>query len=152
MARTRQSLSHERSHPNQLVTSTTSHEESPYASCEFDIQENELAKNTVDVLRKDDKYKLFRFEISISDDEESLKETDCIFRMLEDMPDMIIDALYVYEGNNNTFQKLLDLPNFKTKQDLLKVLYFKESYDIEESEPYEYLSKVNTGDKNMKNY
>ncbi len=36
----------------------------------------------------------------------------------EEMPDMIIDTLIINEGDNDTFQKLLNLPMFKTKQDL----------------------------------
>ena len=97
-----------------------------------------LDDKTIEVLKKNDKYKLFKldFEIEFYDQ----YRLDMFYKILEQMPDFEISKICVYNGDNDLIDTLMEKCNFETKQDLFGVLKFMKGFRPEKSEPYEYIS------------
>ena len=64
------------------------------------------------------------------------------YRMLDEMPEFEISRIKVKQGNNDLINTLATKSMFKTKQDLFNILEFDKNICSEQSEPYEYLSRV----------
>ena len=86
------------------------------------------------------RYKLFKFvlDANLKNDE----RTECIFRMLDQMPDIEVERLRLRKVDDKTVRKLTEKPMFKSKQDLFNILELGHFDALPQCEPYEYLSYV----------
>ena len=95
---------------------------------------------TIEVLKRGDKYKLFKLKIDI--DTKDQHQLRMFYRMLDEMPEFEIYMIHTRNCNNELIDTLAKKPTFKTIKDLLKVLVFGNLDAPERSESYEYLLQV----------
>ena len=84
-------------------------------------------ESTIDILKKGQKYKLYKFIFM------EFYEYNFIIQALDELPGLDIAEIILYGNNSVTkelIQRLAELPQFKTWQDLSKVMhkYYHESY------------------------
>ena len=104
------------------------------------IDNRPIDEKTIEVLRRGDRYKLFKLEIGIDAKEQNGIEV--LYEMLDEMQELEIYMIHVKHCNNEIVDTLAQKPIFKKKQDLFKVLDLGTSDAPERSEPYEYLQSV----------
>ena len=87
------------------------------------IDRNKIDENTIKILKKFDRYKLFRLKITINAFNNS--EVEMLFNMLDQMPELELVSLRVWYKNDKEFiDTLLEKSIYKTRQELYKVLEF----------------------------
>ena len=64
------------------------------------------------------------------------------YKMVEDMPEFEISSIKLKNGNNDLINTLTAKPMFENKQDLFDILEFDSINLPQQSESYEYLSKI----------
>ena len=99
-----------------------------------------IDEKTIQSLKRGDRYKLFKFNLTIKT--KGFDNTEWIYRMLDEMPDLEVSKISGHISNNDAINALMEKPIFKTKQDLFKIIEFSPSYENDQSEPLEYLSYV----------
>ena len=92
--------------------------------------------NTISMLKKGEKYKLFKFKFMHN----NLKKTTFCYkyfaRVLEEMPMLEIESLVLLNDRLGLINKLAMRPQFETKQDLFKILTFKPKITSNSSNVY----------------
>ena len=87
------------------------------------IDRNKIDENTIKILKKFDRYKLFKLKITINAFNNS--EVEMLFNMLDQMPELELVSLRVWYKNDKEFiDTLLQKSIYKTRQELYKVLEF----------------------------
>ena len=76
-------------------------------------------ERTIKVLKKGSKYKLFKFSFRIFYDQSRIK---LFYRMLDELPGLLIDQIYLFTSENEIIHTLMKKSNFQTKQDLYRVI------------------------------
>ena len=109
------------------------------------IEHNPIDEDTIMMLKRGNRYMLFKLDISI--DSQDQDRLDIFYQMLEEMPEFEIFQINVQQCSNEFINALAKKSNFKTKQDLFKVLQTRSNSVIEQSEPHEYLSHVDHPEK-----
>ena len=100
----------------------------------------EIDDRTINVLKKNDRYKLFKLDIQISiEDQDRLR---VFYRLIEEMPDFEVCRIDINKSSNDLINTLTKKLMFENKQDLYKILNVNVSNYIEQSEPLEYLSSL----------
>ena len=77
---------------------------------------------TIEVLKRGNRYKLFKLDIVVDSDNKDRFEIFC--QMLDKMPGFEISMIYVRGDINRLISTLSKKPNFATQQDLYNVLDF----------------------------
>ena len=96
---------------------------------------------TIDVLKRGDRYKLFKYSIRI--DGNNQERIQMFFNMLDQIPQFEIERICLTSRCNKDFiDMLLQKSVYKTRHELYKVLDVYGGLLDDESYPYEYLSKV----------
>ena len=113
----------------------------------IDLCTQTIDQNSINVLKRNNKYMLFKFYFYIKD--ESDPYIKLILLMLDEMPDLEVEKCIMLSGSNSMIQTLADKPMFKTKHDLFKILDFRYSQALTHPEPYEYISFVNANERPM---
>ena len=104
------------------------------------INNEPIDKHTINMLKRNSKYKLFKFNFEI----DTLKKNrlQVFYQMLDKLPELEISHIKVHNSSNTFIDTLAEKPMFETKQDLFKVLESNDESVAEQSEPHEYLSTV----------
>ena len=110
----------------------------------IDLRCQKVDKNTIKVLKRGDRYKLFKFIIELDNDYPY--KCEVIYNILEDMPEIEIHKIYVKNGTNGMIDILTEKPMFDTKQELYKVLEFQHKVEDTYTETYEYISELSYPD------
>ena len=100
-----------------------------------------IDEKTIATLKRGDRYKLFKLDIRVDVKDEIRLEI--FYRMLDEMPEFEISWIKLKNGNNDLINTLTTKPMFKNKQDLFDILEFDSINLPQQSESYEYLSKIN---------
>ena len=95
---------------------------------------------TIKMLKKGERYKLFKLDIEI--DAEDPDRLEVFYQMLDELPHLEICRISVKYCNNELLDTLVGRSMFETKQDLFKVLETSDKHVAGQSEPHEYLSTV----------
>ena len=110
------------------------------------IEEDQpIDENTIRILKRGDRYKLFKLDIVVDSDNKDRFGIFC--QMLDEMPEFEISMIYVRGDINKLINTLSQKPNFETQQDLFNVLDFHHLDPPKQSEPYEYLRRVQHPEK-----
>ena len=96
--------------------------------------------NTINVLKKNDRYKMFKLDIQIDASDQGRLQTFC--KMLKEMPDLEISRVSLKEGNNDLIATLTQKLNFDNEQDLFKIIEFSDISAPQQIEPYTFLSEI----------
>ena len=104
------------------------------------IQKEPIDIYTIKMLKKNNRYKLFKLDISIDTQEQDRLKV--FYQMLDELPEIEISSVQVDNCNNEFIDAVASKPMFKTKQDLYKVLEISDRSAAKQSKPHEYLSNV----------
>ena len=104
------------------------------------LEDQHLNTKTIEVLKRGDKYKLFKLNIQIDIDEHD--RLGVFYTMLDEMPEFEVHLISARNYNDDFIDTLAQKPIFKTKRDLFRVLDFSDSDPPMQFEPYEYLLQV----------
>ena len=102
--------------------------------------DNAIDDRTIEVLKNKDKYKFYKLDFTIANYDED--RFWIFFRMLDEIPELEISMIHIWECNNELICALEQKPIFNNEQDLFKILDFDTEDAPEQSESYEYLQKV----------
>ena len=106
----------------------------------IDLEFQPIDDKTIEVLKKSEKYKLFKLSVFIDiPDQERLR---MIYRLLDEMPEFEISKIKTFRGSNDLINTLAKKPMFKSKQELFEKLDFKDYQFNQQSGPYEYISDM----------
>ena len=109
-----------------------------------------IDEKTIEVLMRGDRYKLFKFEFEIDSSYQTKLET--FYEILRKMSDIETTLINLKSGNLDVIKTLMQMPKFKTKQDLFKVLRYYLFNDNEKSESQEYLTTIYTPINNKRKW
>ena len=82
----------------------------------IDLQWQKVSESTIDVLKRGDRYKLFKFLIEL--DTKNLAQLRIIYQMFDRLPGLEISKLIFKNVTNDALRKLEQKNVFKTKQEL----------------------------------
>ena len=99
-----------------------------------------IDQKVIEIFRRGDRYKLFKFDIDI--DVEDQHRLEMFYFMLDEMPQFDMCRIKVDRGDNEFINALAQKSMFQTKQDLFKILDYDNLNSPKQPEPHEYLSKV----------
>ena len=106
------------------------------------IKSDPIDRDTIMMLKKSNRYKLFKFEINLCSTK--IARLKIFTEMIEEMPDLEISEITLWESNNEVVNLLAEKTMFETKQDLFNVLRSFSWTVAKQSEPHEYISWVST--------
>ena len=110
-----------------------------------------IDERTIDILKYNDKYKLFKLYIGINGADQN--RVNLVSKMLDEMPDFEIECIEIWSGNNDIINLLSKKPMFKTEEDFYDILEFNDDKAADQSDPHHYLSDIYfANNHNMSNY
>ena len=101
------------------------------------IKNEPIDMYTIKMLKRGNRYKLFKLDIFIDTEEQDRLEV--FYQMLDELPHLQICHVKVNYCSNEFIDALIEKSMFETKQDLFKVLEISDSNVAEQFEPHEYL-------------
>ena len=73
--------------------------------------------------------------------------------MLDEMPQLEVEKIYIWSGDDELIKELAQKPMFTNKQDLYRIIYFTEDDVKLQIEPYQYVSLISgVSQHDMSNY
>ena len=73
--------------------------------------------------------------------------------MLDEMPQLEVEKIYIWSGDDELIKELTQKPMFTNKQDLYRIIYFTEDDVKLQTEPYQYVSLISGASQHdMSNY
>ena len=110
------------------------------------IGRQKIDELTIKALKRGDRYKFFKFKITINGLKNS--EIEMLYNMLDEMPELEFGSLFVWYKNDKVLiDTLLQKSIYKTRQELYKVLKFEDTFSHDKSIPFEYSSIIHSPQK-----
>ena len=104
------------------------------------LENQKIDEKTIKVLKRGDRYKLFKFTFQIDGSRQDYNEL--IYRMLDEMPELEVSKISGFFKNDDVISILAEKPMFKTKKDLFKVIQLNSIFEPNNFQPFEYLSYI----------
>ena len=101
-------------------------------------------------LKRGDRYKLFKFDIYLN--YKNTEQVQMVYTLLDEIPELEISYIDIVNGQNEFINTLLEKSMVKTKQELFKILQFRNPFNYQFDEPYEYLSFIPNPQKYFMNW
>ena len=102
------------------------------------LGDQKIDERTINALKKNDRYKLFKLDIQISIEDQARLRV--FYRLIEEMPDFEVCRIDINKSSNDLINTLAKKLIVENKQELYKILEVDASNYIEQSKPLEYLS------------
>ena len=99
---------------------------------------------TLKSLKRGNRYKLFRFRLEYGG--HCIHETQNIIRFLKSMPDIDIQSLQLKNANNQLIDEILLYSKYENREELFKILDYRQINAPMLDEPLQYLSYASTDD------
>ena len=107
----------------------------------LDIRERRIDENTIKVLLRGDRYKLFNIKVDI--DPTDIDRTEMFYNMLDAIPELEFQNIAVRNKCDKEFiDILLQKSIYKTKEELFEVLYFNDMALNDTEDTYEYFNDI----------
>ena len=90
----------------------------------IDLGNHSIDEKTINVLKRGDRYKLFKLDVIINMNDQDRVEV--FYKMLDEMPDFEIQKILLKQCDKFFIKTLLQKPMFTTKEQLFKVLDIRE--------------------------
>ena len=88
------------------------------------IDDEPIDDNTIKMLKKGDRYKLFKINIEL--DTTDQKRLKIFYEILDEMPDIEIIRIVIRNSNNEFLKTLAEKTRFKAKKDLFEALQIED--------------------------
>ena len=110
----------------------------------MDLDRTQIDDKIVRMLKKADRYKLFKFDIKINPIKVTVKNLE---KILKEMPDsqfsnIRVNFYYVLKKDDKILNTVLQILINMNRQDLFKALIVNDEHINQQSEPLEYLSYI----------